>query len=93
MTLFELFYGVARSDQPERKRRVVEEVLGSKPIEPANTAVLRRAGRWVGELANEGTPVSDADVIIGATAIDLDEPVLTRNVGDFERMDVAVETY
>lgn len=32
-------------------------------------------------------------MIVGATADIVDEPVLTRNVRDFERMDVAVESY
>lgn len=55
---------------------------------------MRRAGRLAGELANDGTPVGDGGVIIGATALAVDEPVLTRNVEDFEQLgDVSVETY
>lgn len=94
MTLFELYYGVARSDQPRQERNTVEEVLATKPVQPADTAVMRKAGRIAGELTNEGRTVSDGDVIIGATASIVDEPVLTRNVSDFDRMDeVEVETY
>lgn len=94
MTLFELYYGVARSNQPESERETVEDVLATKPVQPADAAVMRKAGRLAGELANEGSPVDDGDVIIGATAAVLEEPVLTRNVGDFERIDpVDVETY
>ena len=55
---------------------------------------MRKAGRIAGELTNEGTPVGDGDVIIGATSLVVDEPVLTRNTDEFERMDgVDVETY
>jgi len=93
MTLFELQYGVARSDQSETERERVENVLASKPIHPADTAVMRKAGRLAGQLANEGNTVADGDVIIGATAEIVDEPVLTRNVTDFERLGVEVETY
>jgi hypothetical protein len=93
MTLFELYYGVARSDQPAAERERVEEVLATKPIHPSDTAVMRKAGRLAGELANDGRPVDDGDVIIGATATVVDEPVLTRNVEDFERLGVEVETY
>lgn len=93
MTLFELYYGVARSVESADERDRIESVLASKPVRPADTAVMRRAGRLGGELANDGTPVGDGDVIIGATADVLGEPVLTRNVGDFERLDVEVETY
>ncbi|WP_135853878.1 type II toxin-antitoxin system VapC family toxin [Halorussus salinus] len=94
MTLFELYYGVARSNQPDDERETVEKVLETKPVQPADTAVMRRAGRVSGELENDGTPVADGDVIIGATALTVDEAVLTRNLADFERMPgVTVETY
>lgn len=94
MTLFELYYGVARATDSGQERERVEEVLGSKPVHPADTAVMRKGGRLAGELANEGTPIDDGDVIIGATSTIVDEPVLTRNTDHFERMDgIEVETY
>lgn len=93
MTLFELYYGVARSNVPDEERETVEEVLASKPVYPADTAVMRAAGRLSGQLANDGNTVADGDVIIAATANIVDEPVLTRNVDDFERLDVDIETY
>lgn len=93
MTLFELYYGAARSTQSDAERDVIENVLASKPVYPADTAVMRKAGRLAGELVNDGDAVGDGDVIIGATADVLEEPVLTRNVDDFERLDVEVETY
>lgn len=93
MTLFELYYGVARSEQSADERQKIENVLTSKPIHPADTAVMRKAGRLSGELMNDGTPVDDGDIIIAATAAIVDEPVLTRNIDDFERLDVGIETY
>jgi hypothetical protein len=93
MTLFELYYGAARSNQSEAEREKIESVLASKPVYPADSAVMRKAGRLSGELMNDGNAVGDGDVIIGATADVLEEPVLTRNVDDFERLGVDVETY
>ncbi|MFW5949487.1 MAG: type II toxin-antitoxin system VapC family toxin [Halolamina sp.] len=93
MTLFELSYGIGRAAQSEAEREQVEAVLSSKPIQPADTAVMRKAGRLAGELATAGTPVGDGDVIIAATAAVVDEPVLTRNATDFERLSVDIETY
>jgi predicted nucleic acid-binding protein len=93
MTLFELYYGVARAAESDDERETVEHVLASKPIHPADTAVMRKAGRLAGELQNDGTPIGDGDVIIGATADIVAEPVLTRNVDDFERLGVEIETY
>jgi predicted nucleic acid-binding protein len=93
MTLFELYYGIARATDSEAERETVEDILASKPIHPADTAVMRKAGRLSVELQNDGSPVGDGDVIIGATADVVEEPVLTRNVDDFERLDVGIETY
>lgn len=93
MTLFELYYGVARSVDGEAEREEVQDVLASKPVHPADVPVMRKAGRMAGALADDGTPVGDGDAIIGATAEVVDEPVLTRNVDDFERLGVDVETY
>jgi len=93
MTLFELYYGIARATDSDAERETVEDILASKPIHPADTAVMRKAGRLSGELQNDGSPVGDGDVIIGATADVVEEPVLTRNVDDFERLDVGIETY
>ena len=93
MTLFELYYGVARAERSGEERETVEAVLASKPIHPADTAVMRKAGRLSGKLMNEGNAVGDGDVMVGATAAVVDDPVLTRNVEDFERLDVDVETY
>ena len=93
MTLFELYYGAARSNQSEAEREKIEHVLASKPVGPADTAVMRKAGRLSSELMDDGNAFRDGDVIIGATADVLEEPVLTRNVDDFERLGVDVETY
>ena len=93
MTLFELYYGAARSNQSDAEREKIARVLESKPVYPADSAVMRKAGRLSGELTNDGNTVGDGDVIIGATADVLEEPVLTRNVDDFERLGVDVETY
>lgn len=93
MTLFELYYGVARAIDSDVEREKVEDVLASKPVHPADDVVMRKAGRLSGELQNAGTPIGDGDVIIGATAEVVEEPVLTRNVEDFERLDVEIESY
>lgn len=93
MTVFELYYGVARAVDSGDERERVENVLSSKPVQPADAAVMRKGGRLSGELQNDGASVGDGDAIIGATAEVVDEPVLTRNVDDFERIGVDVETY
>lgn len=94
MTVFELVYGIERSNQPAAERETVETVLESKPIHPADRAVMEKAGRISGRLAADGSSIDDGDAIIGATAIVVDEAVVTRNQKDFERIDgVRIEPY
>lgn len=68
MTVFELYYCIAGSEQAAAEREQAEQVLGSKPIHAADSAVMQKAERLAGELANDGIPVDDGDVIIAATA-------------------------
>lgn len=54
MTLFELYYGAARSNRPQAERRKIEAVLESKPIHPADRVVMRKAGRLSAESVDDG---------------------------------------
>lgn len=56
----------------------------SSHILPADAGVMRKAGEIDGQLSREGKKVGQADLVIGATAVLHDRPVLTRNVADFE---------
>lgn len=69
-------------------------VLGSKPAYSADEAVMKKAGRIDGRLASEGRAIGMGDTVIAATALVHEEPVLTRNVDHFERIDsVEIESY
>ena len=60
---------------------------------PLDEAVARRAGRRIGEPSDSAFEREEGDAAIGATADVAGEPVLTRNVDDFERLGFAVERY
>jgi predicted nucleic acid-binding protein len=45
VSLFELYYGVARATDSAAERSTVGEVVASKPVHPVDTAVIRKAGR------------------------------------------------
>lgn len=94
VSLFELYHGVERVDNPADRRRRIEAVLGSKRAYPADDAVMKKAGRIDGRLAAEGRAIGMGDTIIAATALVHEESVLTRNVAHFERIDgVEIESY
>ncbi len=94
MTVFELYYGVGYTDKSDIERQKVEHVLRSIPIVPPDERIMRRAGTLDGKLECDGLKTGQSDLIIGTTGVVLDEPVLTRNVSDFERIpELRVETY
>lgn len=94
MSLFELYHGLARVGDSADRRRRIEAVLESKPVYPADGAVMKKAGRIDGRLTAEGQAIGMGDVVIAATALVHEEPVLTRNVDHFERIDdVEIESY
>lgn len=94
ISVYELYYGVGYTDREATERRKVDSVIGSKQVIPADSRVMRKAGKIDGHLSRDGISVGQADIIIGATALLQDEPVLTRNVDEFERIPgLDVETY
>lgn len=94
ITVAELFAGVPRSPNPEKEQQNIISVVLSKEVVPIDERIAQRAGRLHGERYNDGTPVEMHDCLIAATAIDFEEPVVTRNVDHFERFaDVAVREY
>lgn len=94
ISLFELSHSIERVVDSADRRRRIEAVLESKPAYPADDAVMKKAGRIDGRLASEGRAVGMGDTIIAATALVHEEPVLTRNVDHFERIDgVGIESY
>lgn len=70
-------------------------MLGTKGVYDVTPGISRKAGRVAGALARRGKPLNDPeDEIVGATGVVHDEPVLTGNVGYFERMlGLEEETY
>lgn len=87
VSLYELFHGLERVRDAEQRRRRIESVLDRKPTREATAAVMKKAGRIDGELAGDGRAVGMGDTIIAATGLVHEEPVLTRNVDHFDRID------
>lgn len=84
---FELYYGAEAVGEEERRK--VENALTGYEIVAAD----ERIGRLAGRLHARHSGVELGDAYVGATARVYDEPVLTGNAADFERLDVSVETY
>lgn len=88
ITIFELWYGVARSGRPrdneERLRLFLAGNIHLLPFAADDTAV---AGRIRAALAVSGRPIGPYDLLIAAQALHRSVPVVTANVGEFSRID------
>ncbi|WP_122091303.1 PIN domain-containing protein [Halalkalicoccus subterraneus] len=94
ITVLELYEAVPQLDIPEERRQKILAVLDSRHAIPGDTKVMRKAGKLSGELITSGQEVDREDCIIAATALLHDEPIVTRNVDHFERIDgLDVRTY
>lgn len=94
IALYELYVGVGYSDRVAAEIEAIRPILDVRPLEPITPQIAAMAGRIDGMLQRKGERVSPPDVLVGATARHFDEPVLTGNPTDFDRIpDVSVRTY
>jgi len=88
ITVTELWSGRRPGSEPE-----IERFLRYIEFVHPGLETARLAGVWRAEAREKGRTIGTPDALIAASAVDLGATVLTRNVRDFERMPVRVETY
>ncbi len=84
--VYELYVGVGYTERTEEEVRTLEAVLSGRPTVETTARIAKKAGRIDGRLRRQGERVAVNDIVVGATAAVHDEPVVTRNVEDFERI-------
>ncbi|AEA13613.1 PilT-like protein [Thermoproteus uzoniensis 768-20] len=77
ITLYELLRGFT---DIERAKRLLEDIF---LVVWNDNSILLRAAEIYRELRRRGVTISDADILIGATAIAKNMPLWTRNVKHF----------
>lgn len=78
VTLYELLRGFA---DVRKSKELLEEVF---VVVWNDNAIITKAAEIYRELRRRGTTISDADIIIGATAIVKEMPLWTRNTRHFD---------
>jgi len=86
VTIMELWEGIHRSTASERERERIERFLSDVREVPFDRESAMRAGELNALLAADGVAIEVADVMIAATALCHDVPVVTGNVDHFERI-------
>jgi len=87
VTVLELAHGVARADtaeRRERRQRFLDELLGGVPIQPVTVPIALRAGQIDGSCQAKGIRIPLADLLIGASALELGYGVGTANARHFQ---------
>jgi tRNA(fMet)-specific endonuclease VapC len=83
MVEFELFSGAT----DDRKRQDVEDILRLCTILPFSSEVARQAAKIYQTLKQNNEIIEIRDIIIAATAILYDVPVITLNQDHFQRIE------
>lgn len=95
--LFELQYGTEMEGDAD-ERRAIDNIPRLYPIVRINDHLARHAATLIatadktaGGAGQSG--IDDIDPMVAAVADSVDEPVLTRNVDDFEKLGVDVRSF
>lgn len=86
VVVFELWTAVGNGSETEENRHAFDHVLGGLPRVGLTDSIGKRAGVIEGELQAadpNDSGVDVADAVIAATALELDEPVVTDDETDF----------
>lgn len=89
LTVAELAHGVHRADTPERRlqrRQFLDELKATVPIHPITQVTAEIIARIGSEQAAKGVNLPLADLIIGASALELGYAIGTHNARDFHRI-------
>jgi predicted nucleic acid-binding protein len=87
LTVAELGHGIYHANteaKAQHRRRFLDELKQHVPIHPITAATAEIIARVGGEQAVKGITVPFADLIIGASALELHYAVATHNVRHFE---------
>ena len=89
MSAAELVHGVWRANNHRvrsPREQFVEEFVSRIPVRPFTLRMARSLGRIDAELRAKGTIVPTADLLIGATALDLGFQICTANQRHFRQI-------
>lgn len=86
IVVFELRYGIAKSEQVERNTRRLELFLTTARVLPFDSDDAHIAGDIRCELERIGQPIGAYDYLIAAQALHHDLTLVTGNVREFSRV-------
>ena len=86
IVLYELETGIAKSQQPQKRRKQLDALLAVTKILPLDRAAVRQSATLRATLEKAGTPLGPMDFLIAGIALAQDATLVTRNTGEFSRV-------
>ena len=86
IVLHELETGIAKSTQPEKRRRQLESLVSSAVLFPFGKAEAAASALIRADLERAGTPIGPLDTLIAGTALANRAILITHNTQEFSRI-------
>ena len=86
VTVYELFCGVEKAQNPTQEREKVERFLSVITELPFDRAPAETAACIRGDFERKGTPIGPYDLLIAGQALAANLLLVTNNVGEFQRV-------
>lgn len=86
VTLFELYTGIAKSTNPEKRIKQLQQLLAQIQIVTFDEKAAAIAATIRADLETKGTPIGVLDVLIASIALANHLAVVTHNTKEFSRI-------
>ncbi|HPY40997.1 MAG TPA: type II toxin-antitoxin system VapC family toxin [Thiolinea sp.] len=86
ISVFELYFGVEKSQAPKRNLAALEQFLRPMTVLDFTPKDAKQAAKIRADLQRKGTPIGAYDIQIAATALAQGLTVVTNNTSEFERV-------
>ncbi len=86
VSLYEIEVGIARSDEPAKRRMQFDAFLAAVSVLPFDRAAARSASLVRVDLEKRGLPIGPLDNLIAGVALAHRATLVTRNLREFSRL-------
>ncbi|MEA2034728.1 MAG: type II toxin-antitoxin system VapC family toxin [Euryarchaeota archaeon] len=84
--VFELYKGAYKSDNIEKSKAKINDILSNIPVLDFSTVFYDSYGELSTELEKKGTPIGKFDELIAAIALYHNAKIVTNNTRDFSKV-------
>ncbi len=86
IVIYELEYGIARSNSPKKRQAQLKEICSLVNLLPFGNKEACSAASIRANLEKKGTPIGPYDVLIAGTALEHGGILVTNNLKEFSRV-------